>query len=276
MLHADDVRALLRLLGELRELGACSTAWRAHLTSSLQRLCGCRAALALELVFPGDPPLVDHSRARRSVANVVDFSDSGVDAGDRRRFHEDLIPYDHGADDTFQGAVPLYGTRFTRSRQQIIDDARWYRSSIANERFRPHDVNHFIISTVPVTPHTCASLGLFRAWRDPPFGAREQLLVELINEELGREWLRGLTPSLSPRQREVLEHLARGASEKEVAAALELSTHTVHDHVKALHRAYGVRSRGELVARALASRPRVRLATVAENLRFEVDTPAAQ
>jgi hypothetical protein len=37
-----------------------------------------------------------------------------------------------------------------------------------------------------------------------------------------------------------------------------------------------VRSRGELVARALASRPRVRLATVAENLRFEVDTPAAQ
>jgi DNA-binding CsgD family transcriptional regulator len=173
-----------------------------------------------------------------------------------------MLWYDHGTDDTLDGLVPLFGTQYTRSRPELVGDERWYRSPIANERFRAHDCDHFIISTVPVAPHTCASLALFRAWGDQPFGAREKLLVELLHEELGRDWLGAREPRLSPRQREVLELLRRGASEKEVAAALEVSNHTVHDHVKALHRAYGARSRGELMACAAGSRPRVRLASV--------------
>jgi DNA-binding NarL/FixJ family response regulator len=49
----------------------------------------------------------------------------------------------------------------------------------------------------------------------------------------------------------VLRGLSRGRSEKEVAAALRLSPHTVHDHVKALYRHFGVHSRSELLARCL-------------------------
>jgi DNA-binding NarL/FixJ family response regulator len=56
---------------------------------------------------------------------------------------------------------------------------------------------------------------------------------------------------LPPRLREVLAGLARGLSEKQVAAELGLSPHTVHDHVKALHRRLRVQSRGELLALAL-------------------------
>jgi DNA-binding CsgD family transcriptional regulator len=264
MLHGHDVRALLRLLGEIRELGASSSAWRAHLTSSLQRLCGCRATLALELTFRHGHPHPEHEHARRSIANLVDASESGIDATQRQRFYEDILAYDHQTDDTLNGLVAFYGTQYTRSRPEIVSDERWYRSAIANEKFRPHDCDHFLVSTVPVAPHTVASLALFRGWGEPPFGAREKLLVELLHEELGREWLAAREPRLSPRQREVLELLRRGDSEKEVAAALELSVHTVHDHVKALHRAYGVRSRGELMARAAATRPRVRLATVGD------------
>ena len=59
---------------------------------------------------------------------------------------------------------------------------------------------------------------------------------------------------MSPRMRQVLALLSAGASEKEVAAALALSTHTVHDYIKQLHRAFGVRSRSELLART--ARPR--------------------
>ncbi|HTO96771.1 MAG TPA: LuxR C-terminal-related transcriptional regulator, partial [Myxococcales bacterium] len=40
----------------------------------------------------------------------------------------------------------------------------------------------------------------------------------------------------------------RGRSEKQVAAQLGLSLHTVHDYVKGLHRRLGVQSRGELLA----------------------------
>ena len=40
-----------------------------------------------------------------------------------------------------------------------------------------------------------------------------------------------------------------GFAEKAVAAQLGLSRHTVHNHVRAIYRAYGVRSRAELLAR---------------------------
>ena len=54
---------------------------------------------------------------------------------------------------------------------------------------------------------------------------------------------------LSPQQLKTLELLLSGRSEKEVAAALGLSTHTVHVYVTGLHKRFGVRSRAELMAR---------------------------
>jgi DNA-binding CsgD family transcriptional regulator len=46
----------------------------------------------------------------------------------------------------------------------------------------------------------------------------------------------------------VLALLADGHSEKQVARDLGISPHTVHGHVKALHRRLGVSSRAELLA----------------------------
>jgi DNA-binding CsgD family transcriptional regulator len=57
---------------------------------------------------------------------------------------------------------------------------------------------------------------------------------------------------LPPRAREVLRHLLAGRSEKEVAYDMTLSRHTVHQYVKRIYRAHGVRSRGELLARLLS------------------------
>jgi DNA-binding NtrC family response regulator len=59
---------------------------------------------------------------------------------------------------------------------------------------------------------------------------------------------------LSPRMRQTLEHLLAGASEKEVAVQLGLSSHTVHDYVKKLYRHFGVSSRAELLATVLGRR----------------------
>lgn len=54
---------------------------------------------------------------------------------------------------------------------------------------------------------------------------------------------------LSPRVAQTLERLLAGDSEKEAAARLGLSRHTVHVYVKTLYRHYDVSSRGELLAR---------------------------
>lgn len=66
----------------------------------------------------------------------------------------------------------------------------------------------------------------------------------------------GQTPAgpggwLTDRERVVLEQLTLGKSVRQIADDLGRSPHTVHDHVKALHRKLNASSRGELIARAL-------------------------
>lgn len=56
---------------------------------------------------------------------------------------------------------------------------------------------------------------------------------------------------LTHREQIVLQHLLLGKSVREIADELGRSPHTVHDHVKSLHRKLKASSRGELVARAL-------------------------
>lgn len=55
-------------------------------------------------------------------------------------------------------------------------------------------------------------------------------------------------PQLRPRLRETLECLLAGYSEKEAAAALRLSRHTIHAYVKELYEEFGVTTRAELMA----------------------------
>lgn len=69
---------------------------------------------------------------------------------------------------------------------------------------------------------------------------------EVVDEEV--------EDSVSPAQARVLEMVLQGLSEKQIAAGLHLSQHTVHNHLRALFRAHGVHSRSELICRALSNR----------------------
>jgi two-component system response regulator DesR len=55
---------------------------------------------------------------------------------------------------------------------------------------------------------------------------------------------------LSPREREVLDLIARGSTNREIAAALHLSPHTIKEHTSSLYRKLGARNRAEAVQRA--------------------------
>jgi DNA-binding NarL/FixJ family response regulator len=57
-------------------------------------------------------------------------------------------------------------------------------------------------------------------------------------------------PPLTPREREVLEAIADGETNREIAAKLFLSPHTVKEHTSALYRKLGARNRAEAVQRA--------------------------
>jgi two-component system response regulator DesR len=55
---------------------------------------------------------------------------------------------------------------------------------------------------------------------------------------------------LTPRERDVLELLAAGATNREIAERLVLSPHTVKEHTSALYRKLGVRNRADAARRA--------------------------
>jgi DNA-binding CsgD family transcriptional regulator len=85
---------------------------------------------------------------------------------------------------------------------------------------------------------------------------RKRRLIAMFCRMLGEQMLDGKPitgasdrPPLSPRQRQTLELLLDGKSEKEIAHRLTISRHTVHVYVKSLYKQFDVCSRAELLAR---------------------------
>src|SRR5262249_4005175 len=125
----------------------------------------------------------------------------------------------------------------------------------------PHRVDDLIFVKAHAPDGAMIVAELYRPWGGRRFGARELVLAEIVNAEITRELAGTAGPRLGPRRRAVLRQLETGASEKEIAAALDLSPHTTHDHVKAIYRAYGVRARPELMAKIAQRGRRLRLAS---------------
>ena len=80
---------------------------------------------------------------------------------------------------------------------------------------------------------------------------RGRTFVQVGVETRGRGPADGLTPTLSPRERQVLELLARGHTNREVAARLSLSVKTVETHRARLSDKLDLESRADLVRLAI-------------------------
>lgn len=83
---------------------------------------------------------------------------------------------------------------------------------------------------------------------------RDVLLVAI--ERLARRASRAFARvpegvSVSPSECVVLDHLIEGLSIPDIARRIKRSPHTIHDHVKSLHRKLGAKRRGELIMRAV-------------------------
>jgi DNA-binding CsgD family transcriptional regulator len=261
-----DVRTLLRIVGEVRELGHDTRAWRAHLLERLATHLGARIGMSLTMPLP-HVQYFDAFHARANEAGGHHVVGHGCLAT-RETVLESIRDLKTSGDPTlpFQHEV-AYGS-FTITRPQILCDRDWYASEHVQERRRRADLDAFILSQYHVPGCGWHTFGIHRAWRDKPFREHERWFVELLHGELAELWTRhGVTggprirAQLSPQLRRVFERLCQGLSEKEVAAAMSLSQHTVHDYVKELYRRLGVRGRGELLER-LANQSRIQAAPV--------------
>jgi len=240
-LRLSDVRQVFRLIGEVREIGADPDRWRPHMTCRLRQFLGAHVAISSEIHFRTTPT--------PNVLRVVDIG--------------------WGCDEEEQ-------TWRIQTEQQEEPKAYWLAAGVVPARrddlpadpdgelvpikpIRPvYGGTCFILSQYPL-PHASAvdQLGIHRAWGDEPFTPSQHRLVRLFHVELGRLWKqdalkRAKDPSnhLAPRLAQTLDELLAGSSEKQIAHKLDLSRHTIHNYVKALHQRFGVSSRGELLARA--------------------------
>ena len=253
-LRLSDVRTAFRLVGEVRELGADPAAWPTHLITGRSRVVGAKVGLTIE---------ARGWRAGALRTLPVAATDVGwSDAAERARFLEWMGRPEADGPDFAAYSERLAGRDcFTCTRRDLVTDADWYSSAHLNEFRRFAALDDFVYATC-VLPHLGGLhiLALHRTSDDRPFGRRDRRLVQVVNAELGRLWAAAAMPEvgLPLRQRQVLDGLLRGDSEKDVARELGLSQHTVHRHIGLLHRRLGVSSRGELLAKCLGGRAALR------------------
>jgi len=146
---------------------------------------------------------------------------------------------------------------------------RWATTPIGRIFASQHLVNP-ILAIVPITEKLPGFVLIITLASDQDAGPSAQS-TEYANYAL--EILSGLLPLiankanlaleqvsnpkawLTDREHEILDQLILGHSVRVIAANLGRSAHTVHDHVKNLHKKLGASSRGELIAKALGYRP---------------------
>ena len=272
-LSTADVRALLRLSGEVRELGRDPEAWRRHLIEGLGRLCGGTLGIAFEHWTPAGVSLEDvrhewdsfsYSEAPPPPDERSVFDAHRVDRGfdsDRARAHyyEHVYQGEHLGDPAFASLLGRLRAQdappegFTASSRELVDRRTWARSPFVQDGQRGCGMGEYVLS-LQFLNELQGVVGLYvaRPWGEKPFTAREVALIDLAHEEVRRAIRPGpdaAVAALPRRQRQTLELLLEGKREKEVADVLGISPATVHEYVVALYRRFGVSSRAELSAR---------------------------
>jgi len=249
-LRAADVRAAFRLVGECRERGDDPVLWRRHLLAGLTRLTSGCFGVAAEI---GDGT----QRSRYDLGAV----DLGADSGfNRTGWLRALAEF---ATDAFFN--PLMNAYFDRGiaggvlpRADLVPDKEWYPSFYfqAFRRTLGADASILCLRSIPGTRDDYCGLYLLRPIGERDFTGRQRAIaaetMAMIAPLIGASLARFGEPSpseLPSRPRQVLRRLLEGDTDKQVAARLDLTRHTVNQYAKLLFRHFGVRSRAELLAR---------------------------
>lgn len=258
-LRLGHVRSVFRLLSEVRDLGASPIAWRRHMLASLIRLVDGTTGIATEAIIPkkpGNPRLLGAVISGVSDPRLVSVYRALVERGG---YAFDFRP---------EGLASRTNSTLTRTRQQMAQNRAW-RQRPDLDPWRTLDCEHFICSNQYLPSASCVHLIILtRSGRQGPFDELERRIVGLFHAELGRLWRRtgdDSSADLPPHLEQTLELLLEGLSEGQIVAKLQLSPHTVHDHVKRLYARFQVNSRAQLLVR-LSHSPLIRAPRLCVNL----------
>jgi DNA-binding CsgD family transcriptional regulator len=160
--------------------------------------------------------------------------------------------HNNPADPVLSEFIAARGQTITMTRS--LDDKQWYRSPHYDIVRRPFDIDHSLYCRLTLPDGSDMAVGLQRCPGDPIFTDREKAIVHMLHTHApqvyyAREQRESEIDKLAPRLRPIMRCLLRGDAEKEVAAKLKLSPHTVHRYAQVIYRQLDVHSRSELLAK---------------------------
>ncbi len=239
-------RACFALIDNVCELGADSLAWETCLAHGLRRL------VRAKVVIVGNMRHFASGRAESLRTIRVGWRDP-----EQERVwleYVDRVPVERTPE--YPLLSKLQDRLITRRRAHLWSDADWRRSRTFNEIHKPAGIDDYIIS-LRQQPGVSVqhSVWVHRALGEAPFSRLDWWAVHVIHDAIGRRIGTELASCVEPqlvgltaRRREVLSLLLDGDSEKEAAATLGIRPSTLHEHVLAIYRHFGVSSRAELMA----------------------------
>lgn len=252
-MRAQDWRAVLRLAGECRELGNDPIAWRRHLIEALCELTDADLGASGEMAGCRSLAVRDMGVAhwmREGVADPIAVEAAAAEFRRDPAWTPTILEY-------LRRNVDDDGSCLART--DVVEHRDWYGSHDYQVVYRPCNLDHVLwcFRNIPGAAGDESS-GLImtsRAGRRD-FSPRDRALVREVHAAvapmIGGPLARFADPSpadLPARARPVLACLLEGDGDKQIAARLGLSVHTVNEYTKAIYRHFGVRSRPELLAR---------------------------
>lgn len=158
--------------------------------------------------------------------------------------------------------VALAG-RYRVNRLAELAPADWFEGNYYRVFYLGAGYRDAIWAGIPLNEDAETYFGFYRDVDQAPFAMADRDIVAyalrglrwFYRLQMLSEGLSVASAPLTPTERRVLQGLLQGLTEKQIAAAVEQSPHTTHDHVKRIFRKYGVSSRHALMALWLGRTP---------------------
>ena len=253
-MRSADLRAALDTLGTISECAADAPRFARHGVARLPAL------VASELTTLS---VCDLRSGHRTVVSDVPgaIARPQIEAFDRH-FHAHPLVRAHGRNPA----------AITHRISDLVAAADFRRTALYNDYYRPIRLEYAMAVPIHVRGHELVSFVLNRSRRD--FSDRDRACLESIRPHLGSLFRLGRSladarvawgapspemdaaagQSLSPREKEVLQWLSGGKTDRQIAEILGISPRTVHKHLQRIYEKLGVETRTAAVMRARLAR----------------------
>jgi DNA-binding CsgD family transcriptional regulator len=153
----------------------------------------------------------------------------------------------------------------TKRIDDLLPDGAFRRTPLFNEYYRRIGIDHVMAVPIHVDRRFLVSFVLNRS--ETPFSPRDRDLAEVVRPHLASLYRLGVSSErtrqlpadapfdraaapLTPREREVLDWVAAGKTNRDIAAILGASPRTVEKHLERVYEKLGVETRIAAVVRA--------------------------